>query len=149
MSREPATPDLEDFEYNLKCRIVVFNKAFKEKADHGQQHQDYMVALVPRNDFGQYVTFLNAWLPAKRGDEHYNEVIMQMGSPVFAPCRGAVMRDNENVRDHHIFVMSTGVEEMLKQMYKRNPRAEVQITVLPQESEELADDAPSTSRTAR
>lgn len=149
MSHKVTQPNLEDYSYNLMCQIVVFRKGYQEQADRGQQHNDYMVALVPRNDWGQYVQFLNAWMPATNKEDDYHEVAMQIGSPIHSPCRGAVMRANKDVRAPHIFIMSTGVEEMLKTVYKQKPKTQIQLTVLPQDSEDEADDAPSINRTAR
>lgn len=157
-----------ELEYNIFCNVKVIEKTFKEEADNWTQHTSKMVLLIPRFDSGEYAGFANAWLPdfidhitaKEKGlnlDEHGNEIVMRIGHPINGPCRGFVRRANKDCPKPHIFVMSTGVEEMLKENFDKKlfkifnirKNTELRVTVLPEGMDEIADRAATTERNVR
>jgi len=137
---------LEDFPYDIFCNVRIVKQGWNELADHGAKNEAKVALLVPIIGDGQCTQFFDAWLPVV--SEEYHEIVMKIGHPINAPCRGSVHRPNSLCDKPHIFVMSTGSEEVLKSLdYKADQR--IKIRVLPQDQDEVADDAGSISRTAR
>ena len=142
----------EDYEYNIKCRVLIVNKTWREESDDFRQHEAKVALLVPELGAAQATAFLNAWLPpqldeAEKGPRHY-EIVMEIGHPVYGPCRGAVMRSSEYCDKPHIFVMSTGAEEVFKALDYKD-RESINVTVLAQDKDEVADTAQTINRSAK
>lgn len=157
----------QDREFDLKCKVKVIHQAYKEVAD-GRQHETTSVCLVPDMEATETWMFLTAWLPqagticmacenidlnigsdtcpkcgsSKVKTEH-NECPAFVTYPVNSPCRMAVLRKNKYCTEHHLFVMSSGVEEELRHMDGK----QVNVRVFPASMDYICDAAPSVTRT--
>lgn len=156
-------------EYNLKCRVKIINQSYTEEAD-GKQHETRSVVLVPDVETTESMMFLSAWLPEVSkicldcGNEDirmsytkcpkcesekihlgWSEVPSFITSPVNSPCRLAVLRKNQYCTDHHLFVMSSGVEDELLNMDGKT----VLVRTFEGTKDEICDAAPSITRTAK
>lgn len=152
--------DPEDLTYKIFCKVKFVKKYYIDPYDD-KQYTDEVALLIPRLDAGEIVGFLNAWLPSERRAENKDEnekgweIVMLMGYPINAPCRGYVRRAHPDYPDGpHIFVMTVGVKEILKSQFKKdlwnflkfkNGR-ELTIEVQPQSKDHVADDAPNIGR---
>lgn len=138
--------------YHLKCKIVVKEISYlDEQSKESKNAAAKMVFLVPKEGT-QRDLFLSAWLPENSDAAH--EVSLMLGFPVSGPCRAAVMRRNKNCDAHHLFVMSTGVEEDLilesqnKKWWTAFQDREIQVTVLPETEDKVLDLVHDPSQTA-
>jgi RNA polymerase subunit RPABC4/transcription elongation factor Spt4 len=156
-------------EYNLKCKVKVINQTYIEEAD-GKQHETKSVILIPDVENTEAMMFLSAWLPevsricldcgfdmlriqetkcTKCGSEKlhtgWSEVPAFITSPVNSPSRLAVLRKNNYCNEHHLFVMSSGVEDELILMDGRT----VYVKTFEGTKDEICDMAPSLNRTAK
>ncbi len=127
-------------EYNLKCRVEIKRLTYKEIAD-GRQHEADCVLLIPDHEATETMKFFTAWLPDTI--DTYHEVPSYVLHPINSPCRMAVLRNDELDGFHHLFVMSTGIEEILK---RRNGQS-VFVRILPEADDEICDKAPTLTRT--
>ncbi len=102
--------DKTENEFYLKCKILIRTIQSKDQKPNGEIFWTprTMAFLIPElNDQG--VRFLDAWLPEGK-DEHF-EMYSALGSPISSSCRLAICRKNQDIEDHHLVVMSKGVEE--------------------------------------
>ncbi len=119
-----------DRRYNLTCEIHLREVTFLHQDKTGERKDTQeMIFLVPREGT-QRDLFLAAWLPEESCEygqkedgsyerpevrRHYHEIGALGGSPISAPFRCAVFRKDKRFNDaHHIFVMSRGAEDALK-----------------------------------
>lgn len=169
--KKEAIADLtsEEKEYNLKCVIKIIRQSYKEVSD-GRIHESSSVLLLPDMEATETSRFFSVYLPdiasvcLECGNEdlriynencpkcdssriytEHSEVPSWIGNPVHSPCRLAVLRKNNYCTQHHLFVMSTGVEDELRNMNGRS----VLLTILPTSQDEVCDTAKSFNRTAK
>lgn len=156
-------------EYHLKCKVKVINQSYVEVSD-GRRHETKSVCLIPDLEASETWRFLTAWLPeasvvcldCRAGDIDFNadkcpycdslriyrehsEAPSFVAYPVNSPCRMAVMRKNKYCAEHHLFVMSSGVEADLRNMDGKT----INVVVLPASQDEVCDSAPSVTREAK
>ena len=156
-------------EYNIKCKIKVIKHFFFEEAD-GKYHETTSVFLIPDFEAGETAMFLNAWLPdsstvcldcsnsnlmfemktcpkcqSKRIHTPHSEVATFLPYPVNSPCRMAVMRKNNRCNQHHLFVMSSGVEDDLRRMDGKS----IYVKCFPGTEDVVADSAKDISRSRK
>jgi len=120
-------------EYKLKCKVEIKEITVN---DLGKQFTRKCTYLVP-DMTDQAMWFFSAWLPD--ADEEYFELALIIGYPISGPCRGAILRGSKNLQKKHIFVMSKGVSEEFQKL--RQDGQNVLVTVLPEGSEAVAEDA--------
>lgn len=121
-------------EYHLKCRVEAIQKSF---IDYDKvQRTEECVILIPDSEVTETQRFFIAWLPDS--EKEYYELPLFILHPVNAPCRGAIIRDHINGK-HHIFVMSSGVEDTLRHRIGTT----VNLTVLSEEDDIICDRAPT------
>lgn len=123
--------------YQLRCKIEI--KRIQTQ-DLGKVFERQVAFLIPEiND--QAERCFSAWLPdlAEPADKYY-EIAMYLGSPINAPCRGAIQRRNAQCQEHHIFVMSKGVEDYF--IDKKMNGTLLRVKVLPESMEAEAEAAP-------
>lgn len=155
--------------YNLKCKVKKIRQTYRE-IDDGKQHETTSVILVPDVEQTEAMMFLTAWLPEvfmicidcgnenlKAGDQKCNKCGSQkvklehtecasfIGYPVNSPCRLAVLRKNNYCDQHHLYVMSTGVEQELLNMEGKL----ISVTTFKGTEDHLVDKAPSITRTVK
>ncbi len=100
--------------YNLTCIVLVKECSYEDEQSKGNQVvTEKLVFLLPE-DTQERTLFYNAWLPESI-DEH-QELGGMIGHPVYSSLRLALWRATEYVRDIHLFVMSKGAEEVLKNL---------------------------------
>lgn len=160
----------EKLEYNLKCKIKVIRKSYKEEADHGQLHEANMVLLIPDFETSEASRCLYAYLPdigtlcmscgyeritpfsdkcpkcaSKAIKTEHTEVPAWIAYPVDSPSRLALLRKNSICTQHHFMVMSTGVEDELLNLDGR----QIHVRVLSLDQDVITDSARSVNRTRR
>lgn len=173
-SEKPLDLKAEEFqgterEYDIKCEVRVFRHSYKEIAD-SRQHETKSVALIPDIETTEAMMFLNAWLPStfkvcldcessnlkandvkcpKCGSKNikmeWTECAAFISYPVGSPCRCAVLRKNDYVDKHHLFVMSSGVEDELLNLNGRY----VYVKIFEGTKDYMADSAPTINRTVK
>lgn len=156
-------------EYNLKCTVKVIHQSYVEEAD-GKQHETRSVVLVPEIEATEAMMFLSAWLPdvskicvkcshdvirmnenicPKCGSDQihlgWSEIPAFVTAPVNSPARLALLRKNNYCEDHHLFVMSTGVEDELIHMEGKT----VYVKTFEGTKDEICDAAPSITRSVK
>jgi len=108
----PKPPTHNRFE--LSCKVLVQDVTYDDFQSKGTSLvTEKMVFLVPRES-SQRDLFLTAWLP-DTVEEHF-EIGLLLGHPVSGPARASIHRKNKDCDEHHIFIMSKGAEEDLKNM---------------------------------
>ena len=121
--------------YHLKCKIQVKEVTYDDCQSKGTtQNTEQMVYLIPKEST-QLDLFLSAWLPDDEMESY--EVGLLIGHPVNGPCRASVHRQDGNLSQPYLFVMSRGAEEDLKQMAGRD----IEIIVLGEFEETTLDQA--------
>lgn len=103
-------------EYHLKCFVKVKEISYLDEQSKGSsRNTEKMIFLIPQES-DERTRFLMAWLP-ETIDEH-TELGFEIGYPVFSIFRGAVKRYHKEagINLPFIFVMTRGVEEILKQV---------------------------------
>lgn len=119
-----------DMSYFLTCDVVLKTITVKE---HNKEYENRIALLIPRES-DQRTSFLRAWLPDTL-DEHF-ELNVFLKPPVDSPCRVSIHRGpGKFAEKHYLFVMSKGVEEVLR----RFDIKKVDIKILP-ESDVTASD---------
>lgn len=156
-------------QYELKCLVKVVDVSFIEVAD-GKQHETKSVLLIPDKDATETWMFFTAWLPevskvcldcgvdnVKIGTTHchncqstnllleWNECPTYISSPVESPARCAVLRKNSVCNHNHLFVMSAGVEDELRQLDGKT----VYVRVFPGSEDHICDQASDINRTVK
>jgi len=153
-------------EFHLKCKVQVVNQNFTEVAD-GRQHETTSVLLLPDLEATETSRFLNAWLPdlgviclncqedvvmgtvkcpkcgSNKIKTDWSECPSFIGHPVHGPCRMAVMRKNNYCKQHHLFVMSSGVESDLRNMDGKT----IGVHIFPADQDNICDNAADINRT--
>lgn len=137
MSFDITDPTLRNYKFNARVEVKKIHVVDVVPGSGVKEFDREVCVLVPCES-DQRTSFLNAWLPETSGE--YFEIAMILGSPISSPCRGAIRRANEVCSDHHIYVMSKGVEEELIRYGMDNKRLVVEV--LPANHEELAEQAP-------
>lgn len=137
----------KDREYNLTCTVKVIRQTFKDYEDRGgrQQETDSVVMIIDK-DATESWAFLSAWFPKELSIEHYVpiEVPSYFPYPVEGYCRLAIMPPDNKIQGFYLFVMSTGVEDILKKCDGRR----MGIKILTASDDELCDSAPTLCREA-
>jgi hypothetical protein len=149
------TDDPTDRKYKFQAKVILKKQWVSDVniQGHQTQYESNLCLLVPEKS-DQGVSFLNAWLPelAHEKDQELTqdnrrELGLYIAPPIDGPCRGAVMRSNYNYYDHHIVVMSVGVEE---EFIKKNLNGKsIWVTALSSKDEGEADFAKDTSSEIR
>lgn len=133
---DPAMPTMQ--QYNLRVTVAKISRAYTDEVDNVQREANQVVLKL---DFSSSQTqkFLDAWLPSSRKESH--EIVGRIGHPVYGPCRFSIHRRNEVDAEHHLRVMSLGVEEDLLEMVDKK----IEITILPEDADgpdgSIADNA--------
>jgi hypothetical protein len=101
--------------YFLKCKLVVKETTYLDSQSKGEKLMtERFVYLIPELST-QRDLFLSAWLPET--PDKGEEIGLMIGAPVNGFVRACLKRKNKNIDNHHIFVMSRGAEEDLKDYY--------------------------------
>lgn len=123
----------EEMRYALKAKVVAKEVTYFDEQSTGTvQVTEKLVFLVPEQST-QRDLFFSAWLPDS--PEKPVEVVCQGGHPVYTPFRAALWRRSQHVGEIHLFVMSKGAEEVLKEINGQSFAFEV----LGQQEDNLAD----------
>lgn len=159
----------EEKEYNIKCKVQVIRQNYEEIAD-GRTHEARSVILLPDLETSEASRMMMTYLPeissicmacnnedlrfdhtrcpkcdSDQIAREHTEVPAWIGGPVHSPSRLAVLRKNNYCNQHHLFVMSTGVENDLAELVGRT----VYVTILPTSEDDICDTAKSISRTVK
>lgn len=119
--------------YHIKCKIVSAPMSYEDEQSRGKAIvTEEMIFLVPEVS-SESMRFFGAWLP--HVDTEHFEVVAMLPHPINGPCRLSVHRGSRVVHDHHLFVMSVGVERELKKIVG----SFIEIDVLPEDEDEYAD----------
>lgn len=129
-------------EFNLKCKVVKFKKAWEEAADNNRLHDAEMIALVFDKVPDEARKFMIVWQPDE-AETNVFEFAMFIGSPINSPARGAYMLPNKYVKEDHIFLMNVAVERKLLEELKRNRHLNLHVVIYPEDQDQVADDAPN------
>lgn len=157
-----------DREYHLKCKVQKIRQNYVELSDK-RLHEASAIVLIPDPLATETSMFLTEYLPdvstvcldcgtddlriyytecpkcgGTKIKTEFAEVPAWIAAPVNSPCRLAVLRKNNYCTEHHLFVMSTGVEEDLKLMDGKT----INLTILPLDQDAVTDAAKSIERTA-
>jgi hypothetical protein len=132
--------------YELKCKVLIRERSYQDEQSQGvTQVTEKMAYLIPCES-SERDRFLSAWLPDT--DEEHFEVGLLIGHPVHGPARATVHRKSREVPEHHLFIMSRGVEEELKKFSESGWKAlraiqkkTVHLTVLSENEELIIDQA--------
>lgn len=160
----------KDREFNLKCSIESFNYTFID--DDGYRKESVAVALLPDLEATETSRFFNTYLPEigtvcldceidlmigstvcdkcgskKIHTENQIEVGAHLAAPLNAKCLFAVLQKNSRCLQHHLLVMSTGVEHGLIERAKESKK--INITILKAADIHLCDAAPSVNKTVK
>lgn len=122
--------------YGLVCKIQTVRAYGQQGVKSGQTEFEAVILIPTQSD--ATTRFFSAWLPDSSEDR--SEIVFELGFPVYGSCRGAVLRQSRFHNAPHIFIMSVGVEEILK--HKNNEK--IEITVLPATDDAIGDQAPDT-----
>jgi hypothetical protein len=124
--------------YNLKCKVLVKEVSYLDEQSKGASRiSEKFVYLIPQEST-QRDLFFAAWLPDTREEKY--ELGFTCGHPVSGFARGCIRRRNAEIGDHHIFVMSKGAEEDIKDWIQHvGGPAMLNIEVLGEQEEELMD----------
>jgi hypothetical protein len=126
-----------ELRYNLKCKILIKEVTYQDHQSKGVTNvTETLVYLIPQEST-QRDLFYAAWLPDTR--EERFEIGFTVGHPINGFVRGCIKRRNETIKDHHIFIMSKGAEEDLKDYFCGKEHAYLNIEVLGEHEEELLD----------
>jgi hypothetical protein len=134
-------------EYTLICEVKNFIRTlneFNNKTGETRTEDVKCVALIPNLEYTESQIFLSDWMPEP--EKQYNEVAARLLSPINTLSRLAVCREAKEVRQPHLFVMTTGVEDALKNLDGK--KIKVLILEPTEENDRLLDSAPSINRTA-
>lgn len=159
----------ENLNYQIKCKVKIITQSYMEIAD-GRMHEATSVLLLPDLESTEVSRFLATYLPdiscvcldcnndniriyntecpkceSENLKREHTEVPAWIAGPVHEVCRLAVLRKNNYCEQHHMFVMSTGVEEILKNMDGRI----VNVKILDILQDNACDNASSINRTAK
>ena len=123
--------------FHLTCRLEVKKRSFIDEQSDGKKinREDSFVFLVPIVSTEQF-KFLAAWLPDTT--EEHTEIAMSLGYPFACHARGAVMRANKDCKEHHIFLMSYGVAQLIREQ-KTFHNKEISVVVFPDSDDDKAD----------
>lgn len=158
-------------EYNLICKVKVIEQSYYEVVDD-RQHETKSVLLLPSMEATETWRFLTEYLQERATYCHdcaknntltdnlpmdtrkcpvcaseniiteRTELPAWIPHPVNSPCRIALLRENNYCPQHHIFVMSTGVEDKLINLDGKK----INMTVLKPTDDAVCDNAPSVER---
>jgi hypothetical protein len=130
--------------YHLKCKVLVKKVSYMDYQSKGETliTEDF-VFLIPQEST-QRSLFMGAWLPDTL--EGNSEIGLEIGRPVEGHARACLRRKNKIVPEAHIFVMSRGAEELIKDWARANrgflwtrQDCYLDITVLAENEDELLD----------
>lgn len=108
----------QQHEYTFKCRVVAKEVTYEDEQSTGvTQVTEKLVFLIP-DQSTERDKFYFAWLPDT--DLEPAEIVCEIGHPVFSIFRAALWRRTQHVNDFHIFVMTKGVEEILKALHDKS-----------------------------
>jgi hypothetical protein len=142
MNAEELKKEPTERTYNLKCKILTKMIHVSDVNAKGDpiEFDRKVVYLIPEKT-SQGIAFLNAWLPDVNDTQNYFEVAAYILPPIDSPARLAVERNNKFCNEHHLYVMSKGVEDMLVNFKKEEI---IKLDILPESSEDAADNARDT-----
>lgn len=148
MSIEFGNNGVDENVYNLDCEVYGRDASGFDLST-GFQHSHFCIALIPDPVLStEAAMFFYDWLPDvdhKGKQTHKPEVPSWINSPVNGPARLAVMVDNDWCHRPHLFVMSTGPEQKLRDHIGKR----VNIKILPQSKDHLCDKASSIIRSLK
>jgi len=104
-------------------------------ATSGKKYQEKMVFLIPQESTHRTM-FLDAWLPSPGVDP--TEVVGLIPNPVHAYCKMAVRRSDEDVKEHHLAMLSIVAESGLIDYFESRKRGTVEMDILPADEWEKA-----------
>lgn len=155
-------------DFVLKCKIKVIRQSYYEIANE-RTHETKSVLLLPDLETTEAQRLLMTYLPSvstictdcgnddlrtyahecnkcksRQVKTEHCELPTWIASPSQSPCRVALLRKNNYCNQHHLVVMSTGVEEELIPFEGRH----VEVSIFPGEYDSICDTAPSINRTA-
>lgn len=123
----------EEQRYNIKCKVIAKEVTYADEQSTGTVNvTEKLVFLVPQAST-QRDLFFSTWLMDTI--EQPSEVVCVCGHPVYSTFRAALWRRTQFVGEIHLFVMSKGTEEILKELDGQF----ITIEVLGQQEDTLAD----------
>lgn len=141
MNADELRKEPDERTFQLKCKVVVKEISV---VDDDRKFTRRVVLLVPE-DNDQRSMFLATWLP-DTAEQHY-ELVGFVKSPIDSPARLSVHRRNQRHDNHHLFMMSKGVEEII--LENRLEGKFLDVTILPASMDEAADDMKDTGNEHR
>lgn len=130
-------PTLKKHVISAKVKVA---KASWWQGFRGGRSEFKAVVLIPRDSDATNM-FFSAWLPDVV--EEHSEVVLQIGRPVYGPCRVAVLRRGKYHDRPHLFVMSKGVEEILE---NQDGVVLDNLVVMPANKDEFGDGAADSAK---
>lgn len=132
MDFHDAVQKAQQQRYILSCKVLVKECSYEDEQSKGTVLvTEKLVFLIPQQST-QQTLFYNTWLPDY---EEYQEIGIEMGYPLYSSFRAALYRQGQFHSSPHIFVMSKGAEEMLKQLDGQL----VNVEILGEQEEALLD----------
>lgn len=129
--------------YFLTCKVAIVRFSYQDGQTTDERQQEDEIALLVPEQSSQTDKFLDTWLPADR--EGHFELAGFIDEPVGSPVRLSIHRKGtHNCDKHHLFVMSPGVEQDLKELRGRLKfwqQNKVKVTIYGEDEEHLADGA--------
>lgn len=128
-----------ELRYHLKCKVLVKEVTYQDHQSKGVTNiTEKLVYLIPQES-SQRDLFFAAWLPDTR-EEHF-EIGFLAGFPLNGFARGCIKRRNNTIDEHHIFVMSKGAEEDIKDWVSQSTSKDfyLNVEVLGENEEYLLD----------
>lgn len=124
---------MPDPEFVLRCLVDVREISYQDvQSKETVQRSEKMVFLIPQEGT-QRSFFFAKWLPDV--EKESPEIAMVIPYPVNGFVRGCVCRRDHRCPEHHIFVMSRGAEEDLKNIHGKT----IEILVLHESLEYVLD----------
>ena len=130
---QPQHQKKEQQRYQLKCKVVVKEVTYQDEQSTGTTNVSESLVFLTIEPSTQRDLFYSVWLPDTV--ETPTELVCQAGHPVYSTFRCALWRRSQFVGDIHLFVMSKGTEEVLKEMTDKY----IVIEVLGEQEDQLAD----------
>jgi hypothetical protein len=129
------TPRPEERRYIVTCRVLVKEVSYEDEQSTGTTTvTESLVFLLPEQST-QRDLFYNAWLPDTADTPV--EIVCEAGHPVYGMFRAALWRRSQFTGDIHLFVMSKGAEEELKQINGKR----IELTVYGEQEDQAIDGA--------
>ncbi|MEO5348863.1 MAG: hypothetical protein H7836_04380 [Magnetococcus sp. YQC-3] len=123
----------EEMRYHLKAKVIAKDVTYQDEQSTGTTNVTEKLVFLLIEPGTQRDLFYACWLPDT--NDTPSEIVCMSGHPLNTSFRAALWRRSQFVGDTHLFVMSKGAEEVLKEMNGRS----ISFDVLGQQEDSVAD----------